>query len=160
MDYGLLIFADAGALGAWKHESLDGLADFVFRGIDAEEVARKFCAEPLDDDWFGWRNLPVEVAERHAAEVQKHVKRKELRVGVDHGPHSHTHVFMERLRASGEDSSTFELGGARLCGFGNRWGDGWFEVVRELDADDRLVRVRIDAGNEKRKALMRRVVKG
>jgi hypothetical protein len=160
VDYGLLMFADGDALSAWNHESLDGRADFVFWGPDAAEVGRKLGARELGEDRFGWKDLALDVVGRHAAEVQRHVKQKRLRVGVDFRPHSHGHHLMERLRASAEDAATLELGGAELCGFANRWGDGLFEVVRELDARDRLVRVRIDAGNEKRKALLRKVAEG
>jgi len=40
VDYARMLIADFDVLGAWHHgDSLDGLADFVFWGGDAEQVA-------------------------------------------------------------------------------------------------------------------------
>lgn len=65
--------------------------------------------------------------------------------------------LMEQVRASPAASGTVALGEGRACGFMTTWGDGIFEVHRDLDADGRLVQIRIDLGTEKRQALMRRM---
>ncbi len=54
VDYARLLVADVDALGAWQHEkSLDGLADFIFWGRDAEIAARALDAPRLTQDEFG-----------------------------------------------------------------------------------------------------------
>ena len=54
-------------------------------------------------------------------------------------------------------SGQLYLAGVRVCGFSNRWGDGIFTVICDLDARDRLVRVRLDVGNEETQSRLRRV---
>jgi hypothetical protein len=47
-----------------------------------------------------------------------------------------------------------QLRGAIACGFATSWGDGIFEVHRDLDESGRLLRVRIELGTDERVALM------
>ncbi len=51
-----------------------------------------------------------------------------------------------QVRSSITESGTLEVGGASVCGFMTSWGDGFFPVVRDLDANGRLVRIRIEVG--------------
>jgi hypothetical protein len=63
VDEARLMFADVDALGAWQHEKpLDGLADYVFWGRDAAQVAKWMGAMRQSDDQSGWVNLPVREA--------------------------------------------------------------------------------------------------
>ena len=60
VDYARLLIADFDALGAWKHEdSLDGLADYVFWGEDAEHVAQAPGAPLLASSEFGLFTLSI-----------------------------------------------------------------------------------------------------
>ena len=60
VDEARLMFADIDALGQWQHEKpLDGKADFVFWGRDAERAAQTTGAADLGDGQWGWLNLPV-----------------------------------------------------------------------------------------------------
>jgi hypothetical protein len=47
-----------------------------------------------------------------------------------------------------------KLGEAVTCGFATTWGDGLFEIHRDLDDRTRLLRVRIELGTDQRIALM------
>jgi hypothetical protein len=55
---------------------------------------------------------------------------------------------MREVRGSITESGTLKVAGSLLCGFMTSWGDGFFPVERELDAEGRLVRVRIELGCE------------
>ena len=72
VDHGQLMFSGLQAMGGFKaRESLDGLADFVFWGTDAEKVAAQTGAAALDGDQFGWMDVPVDEIGAHAHKVQK-----------------------------------------------------------------------------------------
>ncbi|HTR54754.1 MAG TPA: hypothetical protein VMJ10_28885 [Kofleriaceae bacterium] len=59
VDWARLLVVDLDAIGIWQHEQpLDGLADFVFRGIDAPAVAQRFKAAELEPGEFGWPSRP------------------------------------------------------------------------------------------------------
>jgi hypothetical protein len=76
---------------------------------------------------------------------------------TDFRPHSHHYVLMEQVRSSPTESGVVSLGEARACGFTTRWGDGIFEVHRDLDAEGRVVQIRIELGTEQRQKLMRKM---
>jgi hypothetical protein len=156
VDWGRLLLIDADALGLWvRDEPLDGLADFVFWGHDAAAIAERIGANALPDGEFGWVDRPH-------AEIQEHRRRFAIDRGdaesgcaSDYRPHSHYHLLNEQIRAS--NAGEVELGPAIAFGFGTTWGDGMFELHRDLDAAGNLVRIRIELGTEKRQALMRRM---
>lgn len=151
VDEARLMFADVDALGAWRHdEALDGLADFIFWGQDAAKAARRVKAPQLGDEVgeFGWTDLPAEEATRRARRVDALCQEKGWVMGRDFRPHSHHHEVMQQVRVSPTASGMVEVGGAVLCGFMTSWGDGIYHVFRDLDADGRLVRVRIDLGSD------------
>jgi hypothetical protein len=143
----------------WRHhESLDGLADVAFWGRDAETVAYEMGAQRQVEGW-GWTNLPVEEAERRARHVRRLPEERELRFAWDFRPHSHPHAMMEQIRQSEgkAGAGVLDLGAARLCMFETSWGDGAFPVIRDLDAEDNLIRIRVDLGHEKIVENMRRI---
>ncbi|MET9129832.1 hypothetical protein [Streptomyces antibioticus] len=149
VDWGRVLFGDAGALNAWRHdEPVDGLADVAFWGAAADEAAEAFAApelgEPGEDGVRGWTGLAVAEAVEKALAVQKW---KEERPGrglmVDFRPHSHHWQVMRRVRASETESGTVDIGDARLLCAMTTWGDGYFPVSADLDAKGALVAVRI-----------------
>jgi hypothetical protein len=161
VDWARLIVADADALGAWVHDdSLDGLADFVFWGRDAETVALAVGAPEIGDGHWGWLDRPVEEIVETGTTVETLVSAKGHKVATDFRPHSHHHAAMAQTRTSATESSVVEVGGARLCNFMTTWGDGIFDVFRDLSADGRLVRIRIEMGTEERVERTNRLLSG
>jgi hypothetical protein len=155
-----LLFSDADALGAWKHdEPIDGRIDVVFWGRDAAAAARESAANKLSlpgQDAFGW----VDCHPDDAIEVYNRVealKGSGLKFALDFRPHSHAFTLLEQIRATETESGEVEVGGALLCGFATTWGDGVFEVHRDVSADGSVARVRIEMATPPRLAAMRRV---
>jgi hypothetical protein len=158
VDFARLIVIDVDALGAWQHnEPLDGKADYVFWGRDAQSLARACGAPSLDEHMFGWVNVPIAEAREVRGKVRAMLDRNDWKVARDLRPHSHHHVLLEQVRATASASGEVVLGDARACGFATSWGDGIFEVHRDLDADGELVRLRIELGTPDRQKLMRRI---
>jgi hypothetical protein len=145
VDYARLLVADVDALGAWQHEkSLDGLADYVFWGREAEQVAHALNAPRLGPNEFGWRDVPEDLAHGHGVEVEEYKERQALKLGTDFRPHSHHWRVMEPTRNSPTESGMTEVGGATLCNFMTSWGDGLFDVYRDVGESGRLVQLRIE----------------
>jgi hypothetical protein len=158
VDYGELLCVGLEPLGAFRMwESLDGLADFVFHGRDAAELAREMKAQPLDDESFGWRDVPMNEVGRHAQAVQERIAKEQLAIDVDYRPHDNLERLNAQIRSSQGQSGQLTLEGSLACGFANRWGDGIFEVAADYDASGQCVRVRIEVGNEQTQARMRAV---
>lgn len=156
VDHGQLICADLEAFGEFKMwESLDGLADFVFWGPDAEVIAKKFNARELDSEEFGWLNVPIDEIGKHAQAVQDYVYEHKSRVGSDYRPHCNLEKLNSQIRNSESEAGQIQLGDSVACGFSNRWGDGIFEVIRDFDQAGKLVRIRFDVGNEPRQSVIR-----
>ncbi len=67
--------------------------------------------------------------------------------------------MMEQIRRSHgkAGAGVLDLGAARLCMFETSWGDGAFPVIRDVDAEDQLIRIRVDLGHKKVVANMRRI---
>lgn len=120
-------------------------------------MAREVGASRLEDEHFGWRDLRMEDVDGHARNVQERIDEQHLRISVDYRPHDNLERLNAQIRSSALEAGTVDLDGVPACGFRNRWGDGVFTVARELDGDGRLVRVRLDVGDEKRQQLLRRV---
>jgi hypothetical protein len=159
VEHGQMICTDVEAFGAFRMwDSLDGLADFVFWGKDAPALAEKFQASRLDDHNFGWLNVPDAQIGQYAQPVQDWVASQKLHVAMDYRPHCNLEKLNAQIRDSEFESGQLQLAGARACGFRNRWGDGIFTVIRDLDAGGRLVRVRLDVGNEETQSRLRRVL--
>jgi hypothetical protein len=159
-DKARLMFADVEALGHWEHERpLDGCADCVFWGRDAEQVAQKIGAPDLGDEHWGWINLPADEVVERAIRVQELQEEHGYKLALDFRPHSHHFLVMQQVRSSPTDSGTVEVGGAQVCTFMTSWGDAYFPVYLDLDADRHLVRIRIDLGNDQIVARQRKFEK-
>lgn len=159
VDYGQLICADLVAFQEFRMwESLDGLGDFLFWGQDAEELATELGIGLITDREFGWRDVALEELKTHADRVQSLVDERKLQIGIDFRPHCNLEKLNAQIRESDNEAGTVELEGSLACGFVNRWGDGIFPIICDYDGADKLVRVRIDVGNESRQTLMRAVI--
>ena len=147
VDYARLLVADVDALGTWEHEeSLDGLADFVFWGQEAQKIADTLLAPALDDDTFGWLDVPEAFAQERGIRVEEYKDANKLKMATDYRPHSHHWQVMKTSRTSVTESGMTEVGGATVCNFMTTWGDGMFDVYRDLSTLDELVRIRIELG--------------
>ena len=151
VDEGRLLIADIDALGSWKHdESLDGLADFAFFGKDAEKLAEKVGAQSTGhENEYGWRDLPVDEARQIREAVIRTRDKHKLEATGGVRLHSHHYLAMDQVRSTDTESASLSVGGAWMCLFMTTWGDGAFEVWRDLDDAGQLVRIRIDLGNER-----------
>lgn len=152
VDMARLIAIDLEALSAWEHEeTLDGLADYVFWGRDAEEVARRTGAtqvqSPGDSAAWGWTDGEVYDVVARGEKVEA-LKAGGLKFASDFRPHSHHFQVMREVRASSTGSGCVDVGGARCCMFMTSWGDGCYSVYRDLDERGRVARIRIDLGSE------------
>jgi hypothetical protein len=66
------------------------------------------------------------------------------KLGTDFRPHSHHWQVMRETRTSPTESSTTEVDGEKVCNFMTTWGDGCFEVHRDLGNSGELVQIRIE----------------
>lgn len=149
VDFARLMFACADGIGTWVHEEpMDGKADFVFWGLDAEKAAQKAGAPRLSDTDFGWTNLEVTTAAEKGVQVEEIRSRDGLKFATDFRPHSHNYELLKQIRASTTESGIVSLGTSKACGFSTTWGDGIYPVYRDLARDGSLVRLRIDVGND------------
>lgn len=154
VDCGSILGIDAAARLRWRHEeSIDGLADLAFWGAEAAQLAASFDAPTFpaaggdseeSDGVFGWRNLALEDAKRRAAALDARRETLGLHLPIDFRTHSDHWRALEATRRSRHDAGTIEVGGARACLFATSIGDGWFPVVRDVDASGVTVRVRIE----------------
>lgn len=158
VDHGQLLVSGLAALGRFRMwQSLDGLADFVFWGPDAEALAEDVGAARLGGELFGWLDVSIDEVGGVAQPCQERVERESLRVRVDYRPHCNLGRMNAAMRASDRDAAELELDGDRIVGFGNRWGDGVFAVSRCSDASGRCIRIRIELGTPETQARMRAV---
>jgi hypothetical protein len=148
VDYARFAFADADALGSWVHNRpLDGLADLVFWGGDAAEIAAESGARRTGtpgEDCYGWSNLPVRDAYARAVALDERRKAAPpRRFAFDFRPHSHHWQVMAGVRASENEAATIAVGGARVMMAMTSIGDGFFPVRLDLNAAGMPVAVRI-----------------
>ena len=64
------------------------MADYVFWGRDAEQVAFAFNAPRLESGEYGWLNLPEDHARERGLVVQEYREKNPLRFADDYRPHS------------------------------------------------------------------------
>lgn len=145
VDFARILIADVDSLGSWRHEeSLDGMADYVFWGRDAELLARSVKAPSLDQGQFGWLNIDETLAAERGAEIEESKNRNGYRIATDYRPHSHHWRVMRASRTTPTESGMTELGGATVCNFMTTWGDGVFDVYCDLASNRELVRIRVE----------------
>jgi hypothetical protein len=157
VDFARLVCMDHGALDHWQHEdSLDGLADFIFWGRDAELLARTISA-PATREGFGWTNLPLAEAETKAMDAERKKSANHWLLATDFRPHSHHFHALAAARKSKQGAGTIEVAGARVCLFFTSWGDGVFPVYLDLDFADRPVQVRVQLNTKDSLAAMQAV---
>lgn len=152
VDEARLMLSDVDALGEWEHEeSLDGLFDVAFWGRDAERVAGITGATlnpALGPGVFGWADLSFDQTREVATEVLGLQQDGELKFRAEVRPHSHHHAVLRQTATSPTESGSIDLAGGRGVGFFTSWGDGAFPVYRDVAADGRLVRVRVELGSD------------
>jgi hypothetical protein len=148
VDWARLMFCDLEALGEWQHEeSLDGKADFVFWGVDSEKAAVARGASRLSDTEWGWLDLPVEEILDLGQPVDDLCQENGWRVKTDFRPHSHHHVVMNGIREEPTESGVVEVAGTQMCAFSTTWGDGFYPVYLDSNAQGEIVAVRVHLGN-------------
>lgn len=149
VDMARLMFCDLSAAGSWVHdESIDGLADFVFWGRDAERLAKRFKAPKLDANSFGFLSMPIEQAAEIAFQVQEHLDRHRLVAACDFRPHSDHWRMLTKLSLAKCEAGVIDLAQTKCCGFMTSWGDGCFSVFLDLAEDRSPLRLRIELGTE------------
>lgn len=159
VDEARLMFADADALQEWRHEdALDGKADYVFWGRDAEKAAALHDAPELAPDEYGWVDLPADEAVERGVAVEESRDQESWMFAGDFRPHSHHYDVLRKMRASEAGAGVIEVGGAKMCAFFTTWGDGAFPVLADLDVDGDLLRLRIDLGSEETVSRLRHVL--
>jgi hypothetical protein len=143
VDWARLAFADADALGSWKHlRPVDGLADVAFWGRDGQEAAAAHEAVELPEgDVFGWENLGLEEAISRYEAVETWQVANDRRLALDFRPHSHHWQVMREVRSSPLEAGVIEVGGASILFAMTRWGDGSYPTYADY-AGDQLVAVR------------------
>ena len=146
VDEARILVTDLDAVGAWDPESApDGLADVAFWGRDGEVLAQQENAPRMEDGTFGWQNLPMDAAVPLARRLfTLRETRDDLKFALDFRPHTVEWHLLEQVRYGGTESGTVEFGGAKATMFMTTWGDGFFDVFRDLDRDGNLVAVRIE----------------
>ncbi|MFT7623502.1 MAG: hypothetical protein ACI9WU_002685, partial [Myxococcota bacterium] len=150
VDEARVLLGDVDAIGHWQHEeSSDGLMDLVFWGRDAGRAAAALGAPDLSDTEHGWCNIPLAEGHALATRLQSLMEEHEWRFAADLRPHSDHWQAAERARASATGSGVVDVADARMCLFFTSWGDGLFEVLADIDANDQLVRIRIVLGSER-----------
>jgi hypothetical protein len=143
VDFARLLWIDRRGVDAWEHErSLDGKADFVFWGRDAEALAAAIDA-PATDEGHGWIDLEIAECITHGTRAEELKAARGWRLATDFRPHSHHYLALAQLRATPTESGTIDVGGAPACLFATTWGDGVFPVFADRDAAGALVRVRV-----------------
>ncbi|MGE5182326.1 MAG: hypothetical protein ACM31C_09710 [Acidobacteriota bacterium] len=143
VDFARLVCMDLGALDHWQHEdSLDGRADFVFWGRDAELLAQAMRA-PATPEGHGWIDLPVAEAEAKALQAERLKEEHHWLLATDFRPHSHHFQALAAARRSKLGAGTIEVGGVKVCLFFTTWGDGVFPIFVDLDGANGPVQVRV-----------------
>jgi hypothetical protein len=143
VDFARLLWIDRRGVDAWEHErSLDGKADFVFWGRDAEALAAELDA-PAIDEGYGWIDLDVVECITRGTRAEELKVARGWRLATDFRPHSHHYLTLAQQRTTPTESGTIDVGGSPVCQFHTTWGDGVFPVFADRDAAGALVRVRV-----------------
>ena len=144
VDFARLLFCDESNDRKWVHEdSIDGLADFVFWGRDAEELAAAIGAPAQGDGEFGWRDLSLDEAVRLGSAAEDETERRGWKLATDFRPHSHHWRALEEVRGSELEAGTIAVDDLLVCLFMTSWGDGVFPVFVDRDAAGEVARLRV-----------------
>lgn len=145
VDWARLAFADADALGSWRHNStLDGRADVVFWGRAQDEAVAEFGGTALPEGVHGWEDLDLATAVQRYESVEAWSAAAPDRVlRLDFRPHSHHYQVMRQVRASDHEAGTIPVGDAQVLFAMTSWGDGIFPVHADYDPDGELLAVRV-----------------
>ncbi|TDV56198.1 hypothetical protein [Actinophytocola oryzae] len=145
VDWARLAFADADALGEWRHHAaLDGRADVAFWGSSRDEAVAEFGGTELPEGVHGWENLELEAAiERYEAVESWSEAAPDRLLRLDFRPHSHHYQVMRRVRASDHESGTVTVAGAEVLFAMTSWGDGYFPVHADYSPAGELLAVRV-----------------
>ncbi|WP_433512480.1 hypothetical protein ACQP2T_53555 [Nonomuraea sp. CA-143628] len=158
VDAGRLSLVDADGLASWRHkEPIDGMADVAFWGRSVKEAAVSFGASlltnPGEDGVYGWADLPANEAVDRVIALQEWKQAVADRmIAVDFRPHSHHWQIMAKVRAAKHEAGTIEVDDTRTMCFMTSWGDGFFPIAADHDADGHLVQIRIMLGDSQRQA--------
>ncbi len=138
-------FFDLDALPHWnEHTPPNGLADVALWGADGDAVAARVGAPPAARGTHAFVGLPYNDALAIAKELQALRESRRFRFAFDFRPHTHPYFLLAQLRDSVTQGGTIEVGRHSVCGWLTTWGDGWFPVELELDADGEPCGVRVD----------------
>jgi hypothetical protein len=144
VDFARLLLADSTNASRWVHsDSMDGRADFVFWGRDAEVLAKATGAPALDEGNYGWKDLPVDECVEKGTAAEELKEERGWKLATDFRPHSHHWALLEQVRGSPTESGTLDVEDLRVCLFMTSWGDGVFPILVDRAADGSLVRIRI-----------------
>lgn len=76
--------------------------------------------------------------------IEQFVKERSLEVELEFRPHTHHWLALEQVRNGSAGAGIVELDGVPATAFATSWGDGVWDVYRDLDADGRITRIRIE----------------
>lgn len=144
VDFARVLFADASIAQHWKHdEPIDGRADFVFWGRDAEALAKAVGAPVVDAGSYGWVDRPVDEVIALGTRAEALQTSSGFRLATDYRPHSHHYQALALARASPVEAASLDVDGLRVCLAFTGCGDGVFPVFAERDGAGQLCGVRV-----------------
>lgn len=158
VDFARLMFIDPEGIAAWRDDvSLDGKADFLFWGRDAEALARAVDAPPQGEGEFGWCDRPVDEIIALGTKAEETKTANGWKLATDFRPHTHHFLVLAQARTSATGSGELELAGGRTCMFFTSWGDGVFPVFADRDGSGKLLRLRVQLETDDSVAAMESV---
>jgi hypothetical protein len=144
VDFARLMFIDRHGIDAWRDDvALDGNADFVFWGRDAEALARAVDAPALGRGEWGWCDRPMDEIVALGERAERMKDERGWKLATDFRSHTHHFFVLAQARATHTGSGELELAGGRTCMFFTGWGDGVFPVFVDRGRDGKLVRIRV-----------------
>jgi hypothetical protein len=159
VDFARLVLMDHAALDAWQHEdSLDGRADLVFWGRDERLAAHAMNAKRVEEG-YGWRDLPIAIADAKADELAKRKADNKWLLATDYRPHSHHYYALAAARQNPNRAGVLDLARTRMMLVFTSWGDGVYPIYLDLDHDDRPLQVRIQLATAESNAAMASVTR-
>lgn len=144
VDFARVFFADSSIEQHWKHdESIDGRADFLFWGRDAEALAKAVGAPVVEASMYGWVDRPVDEVVALGTRAEELKASSGFKLATDYRPHSHHFQALALARASAVQAASLDVGSLRVCLAFTGCGDGVFPVFAERDGAGQLCGVRV-----------------